>query len=119
MLRKLYSPQLQSYTDVQVKGAIQIVTKGTDHSNTETMTDETEETLFRRGEFEVLRKPRNEDVLVIKESPIENYAFSLDKYFSCINLISKLKETRVLAGFTRILPENELSIEDRKALLKR
>lgn len=122
MLRKLYSPQLQSYTDVQVKGAIQIVTlnstKRTDLSDTETITDETEETLFRREEFEVLSKPRNEETLVIKESPIENYTFSLDKYFSRINLISKLKETRVLAGFTRILPENELSIEDRKALLR-
>jgi len=120
-IRGIPSALLQPFTDTQIKGAIQIVTlksiEGTDLSNTKIASDEPE-ILFRREEFEVLRKPRNEEALVIKESYIDHYSLSLDKYFSRINLISKLKETRVLAGFTRIIPENELSIEDRKALLR-
>jgi Domain of unknown function (DUF1998) len=113
---------LKEFTDTHIEKALQIIT-----SNNMEVTnpiaidiDKNEpETAFRREEFEILRASRNEETLIIKESCIDHYSLSLNKYFSRINLISKLRETRVLAGFTRILPENDLSFDEKKSLLRR
>jgi len=66
-----------------------------------------------------LRNSRDEEALVIKEVSVDHYGQSLNRYFSRVNLVSKLRETRALAGFTRILPENDLSFIERQSLLRR
>ncbi len=113
---------LQPFTDAQIEGALQVLMPKIPDSAElpgSSLTGDGPEMAFRREEFETLRRSRNEDALVIKEAHVDRYAFSLDRYFSRINLVSKLRETRALAGFTRILPENELSFEERQSLLRR
>ena len=113
---------LQPYTDPQIKRAIDIVipktTNETDHPY-KLKEDEDPEIAFRRAEFDVLRKPRNEEALVIKEPDINSYDPAIKSYFERVTLISKLRETRALAGFNRIVPENDLTLEEKKALLRK
>jgi len=113
---------LQPFTDVQIEGALQVILLNNDAKVVLTsakITGDEPETAFRREEFETLRKARSEEALVIQEACVDRYSLSLNKYFSRVNLVSKLRETRALAGFTRILPENGLSFPEMQALLRR
>lgn len=113
---------LQPFTDAQIEGALQVILPNNDAEVLPTgaeITEDEPETAFRWEEFETLRKARSEEALVIQEACVDHYGLSLNKYFSRINLVSKLRETRALAGFTRILPENGLSLKERQALLRR
>jgi hypothetical protein len=121
ILRRQHSALLRDFSDAAVRGAIQIVLAGEAKEATPPGTrvgSDDREMAFRREEFEVLRAARNENLLIIKASRIDEYRLSFSKYFSCIMLISKLRETRTLAGFTRIFPENDLPLEERKAMLR-
>ncbi|WP_126580115.1 DUF1998 domain-containing protein [Tengunoibacter tsumagoiensis] len=115
-------PLLAPYNDEQIKEALKIVISAdkekTEFANQYITQEKNPEILFRWEEFTVLQEARDEDSLVIKKTDINCYDPSCSTYFSRINLISKLRETRALAGFTRILPENSLSLEERKALLR-
>ncbi len=122
ILRRQHGALLRDFPDAAVKGAIQIVlprgAKEAIPPGTRVGSDD-RETAFRREEFEALRTARNEDLLIIKASRIDEYKLSFNNYFSRIMLISKLRETRALAGFTRIFPENGLlPLEERKAMLR-
>ncbi len=122
ILRSQQAQLLQRFSDAAVRGAIQITVSrsavGTDLPTSKVLSDD-QETAFRREEFDVLLQPREEELLVIRASNVCEYDLSFSKYFSRIMLVSKLRETRALAGFTRVLPENELlSLEERKAMLR-
>ena len=43
----------------------------------------------------------------------------MGRRFGLVSLVQKLRETRVLAGFSRVFPENEQTPEERKAMLWR
>jgi hypothetical protein len=56
---------------------------------------------FRREEFNVLRnRVRDSDDLVVVPTPISD---ALSDYFNKVNLIERLKETRVFCGFDRLV----------------
>lgn len=61
---------------------------------------------YRQTEYEALRDGRGaEEVdLLVKPGQLENYDDLVRKIFSRICLVHKLRETRALAGFTRLLP---------------
>lgn len=120
VLRSQHAQLLQRFSDIEIQGAIQIVLSQTfekDASEAQVRSDD-QETIFRRAEFDTLRKPCNEELLIIKDSDPTKYRYKLSKYFSRIMLISKLRETRALAGFTRIFPENDMLPEERQAMLR-
>src|SRR6185369_16378532 len=77
------------------------------------------ETAFRREEYKVLRNARDESELLIRPNAVGNYKNIVSEYFSTVNSINKLRETRALAGFSRIFPENDGGIERRKTMLRR
>lgn len=77
------------------------------------------ETTFRRSEFNVLREKRNEEHLKITETNINEYGQHINRFFSRITLVEKLRETRVLAGFTRVFPENEQEYSELASMLWR
>jgi hypothetical protein len=77
------------------------------------------ETAFRRAEYEVLRNARDEKQLLIRTTNLSNYEDIIARYFSRILLVNKLRETRALAGFSRIIPENNEEMEGRKGMLRR
>lgn len=75
---------------------------------------------YRRQEYSALLAPRggpNTDLFVELVQPNELGA-PLNKYFSTIALVKKLRETRALAGFSRLLPPDPEGAPDRIQPLK-
>jgi len=70
-----------------------------------TPVDATEED-FRRSEYEALRNARGDQAtdLFVEAVEIGEYADWVSEFFDKICLVRKLRETRVLEGFSRLLP---------------
>lgn len=66
------------------------------------------EEAYRRQEYNALRAgrggPETELLVDVREAESYDRRISASKFFSQICLVRKLRETRVLAGFTRLLP---------------
>ena len=121
-LRAQQPQLLQAFPDEQVQAALNVI-RG-NQSTTADITDpsiegEDSDTSFRRAEFNVLRSPREDKQLLIKDVDIGEYKEDVSLYFSKIMLVNKLRETRAFSGFTRVFPENGDSLEDRKEFLRR
>lgn len=74
----------------------------------------------RRQEYDALRNGyggSNTDLL-IEAKNIDDYGNDMSNLFSKICLVKKLRETRVLAGFTRILPPDDALGKERIQKLK-
>lgn len=111
---------LSDYSDEQILSGIEIVKDQIPQDETQDGQDDSDDpVLFRREEFEVLKVPRNEDVLKIKQGEISKYDSRITKFFSNIMLIDKLRETRALSGFSRVYAENDQNITQRKEMLWR
>lgn len=120
-LRAMQGELLKLYPDQAVASAIDIVWDGGSGASTggeESGTEEDAEVAFRREEFEVLRTPRQDAQLLIRSSDFTAYSPWLQQFFSRVMLISKLRETRALTGFSRIFPENGLTPLERRRLLR-
>lgn len=117
-LRSQQGTILSDYSDNQINLSIEIIKKEIPQDNISDSTkDNDDPLLFRKEEFEVLRTPRNEDVLKIKQVALAKYDSHITKFFSNIMLVDKLRETRVLSGFTRVFAENDQNIDKRKEML--
>lgn len=103
-LRRFKDPQILNALEA-VYGASQELPEQSQYP-AELHLNESAETTFRRMEFELLRRPRNGDALKIREPSISAYKSTHIVGFSRILLIDKLKETRALAGFSRIYPHS-------------
>jgi hypothetical protein len=58
-------------------------------------------------------------LLKIRSTDIRQYDPDIARYFSRVMLIDKLRETRVFTGFTRLHPEGETSLYERRMMLWR
>ena len=121
MLRNQHTVLLRKYTDEQVAAAIGIVI-GTDQ--TETAADggvpgDDSETAFRRAEYRALRTARDEDQLLIRATEMSKYEKEVAVPFERIMLVHKLRETRVLVGFTRVFPNAAAAPQEKMRLLRR
>ena len=109
---------LLDYSDDQIITGIEVIKSGIPedekHDDQEAVDNPL---LFRQEEFKVLRVPRNEEVLKIKQVNLSEYDSRITEYFSNIMLIDKLRETRVLSGFSRVNAENDQNITQRKEML--
>ncbi|MGI9064872.1 MAG: DrmB family protein [Pyrinomonadaceae bacterium] len=119
LLRQQYKLQLEPYTDPQVEAALRIIKGVVATEEPREVTGESSDLAFRRAEFNVLRRDRDESTLLSKSAPLAKYEPEIARYFSKVMLIHKLRETRVFAGFTRIHPENEQELKERKQMLRR
>lgn len=65
-----------------------------------------DEQAYRRQEYEALKAPRGgpETDLYVKLLDAYELGNELGRYFRRVGLVKKLRETRALAGFTRVLP---------------
>ena len=70
-----------------------------DHAKRSSRTSE-----FRRVEYNILRQEHMDPDLIVRESPLDRYRADVAQYFSRIMLVLRLRETRVLAGFSRLWP---------------
>lgn len=116
-LRGQHYHLLREYSDDQVKAGLQLIaSEVSDYSEDKTVQGEGWQTI-RHAEYEALRTPRTDDQLLIKEADMRVYEPEIIRKFSRIMLVQKLRETRVLAGFTRVMPANDQTLDQRKALL--
>ncbi len=120
-LRQIHRELLQPFTDDEISAGLKRIFKEAflNSNNRTGSVNEDEHTAFRRVEFEILRFPRTEDQLSIRVPKMSDYDRAVSHYFSRITLIDKLRETRVLAGFSRIFPEDGRAVHERQSLLWR
>jgi hypothetical protein len=76
------------------------------------------ETEFRRMEFSVLRTPQQHEELESRSHAIDSYGPWMPDYFDRVVLIDRLRETRALVGFERIIPETPSQVAERQKLLR-
>ncbi|MGJ5676837.1 MAG: DrmB family protein [Nostochopsis sp.] len=120
VLREDRPQLLQDFSNEDIKIALEtILSAKDDEINTDDIEGDDPETRFRRQEFNVLRTERREDNLKIRTIKLSNYQPDMADYFSRIMLVDKLKETRVLTGFTRILPETDQPLQELQSFLWR
>jgi len=74
---------------------------------------------FRFQEYEVLTNRLDDEDLKISPKSLDEYASPLGDFFESVMLIDKLRETRVLNGFTRVYPTNDQSLSQRQNMLWR
>ena len=116
-LRNIRRDLFDPFTDRQIDAAIEIVLTGTGSEEPSPVADDDPETAFRRSEFEVLRREQRELQLVVREPSLSGYGDWLRKFVNRVTLVERLRETRALAGFERIIPESPVDLPSRRALL--
>ncbi len=114
-LRSNYTRLLMDYSDTQIHSALENTLKQEASGSADSREDHN--TGFRQAEYSVLRMERDDEFLKIKKADLNEYRNNLINYFSRIMLVSKMCETRVLAGFTRVYAENDQSRDHRQAML--
>lgn len=72
---------------------------------------------FRATEFKALSKNSKAEPLLIESHPISEYDIDIAKYFTRIGLVNQLRETRVFAGFSRVVASGSIPHERVKELL--
>lgn len=111
---------LKPYRDEEITAAIQVIAGGGDMDKSDKVDySESQETRFRREEYEVLKTQRDESYLKIRQMNVESYDVEISRFFSRIALVERLRETRVLEGFSRIYPEPTIDRLDSQELLWR
>jgi hypothetical protein len=118
-LKAKFPEMLSLYSDDQIREGLKVILSGDQAVKTIKVPGDDVETAFRREEYEVLRNSRDEKQLLIRTNELSEYESIAKDYFSRVNLVSKLRETRALAGFSRIVPENNDGLERRKAMMRR
>lgn len=118
-LRSQHGQVLQPFADEQIAEGVAIITgKKTVTQTDPAMPEDDAETAFRRAEYATLKAPRNEAQLLTQQAILDEYDSAVIAPFARIMLVHRLRETRAFAGFTRVLPDNDQSIPQRKAMLR-
>jgi len=81
---------------------------------------EDSEELYRKSEYDAILAGvggDNQDFFVTNKKAQE-YSHVISEYFSSITLLHKLRETRSLVGFSRWMPEDDKTLEEKKNNLK-
>jgi hypothetical protein len=115
-IRKGYTQLVIDYSDDQLIAGLKNISNQGFPGDKPQVQDEGR-IAFRRAEFSVLRSVRDDSFLKIRQIGIDEYDRNLSTYFSKISLVGKLRETRVLSGFTRVFSQNDESTEERQKLL--
>ena len=77
------------------------------------------ETDFRRAEFDTLVAPQCHKELESRVLPVEDYGDWIANHFDRVVLVERLRETKAMVGFERIVPETPLQIDERKKQLRK
>ena len=117
-LRAQHNHLLGKFSDTQISAAIGIAT-GTAPSDAElaTAVGDDREAGYRFEEYQALRTPIEEKYLTLRSANLSKYDSDVGKFFSLIMLAESLKETRALAGFSRVYPENTQTLAEKRAML--
>jgi hypothetical protein len=122
-LRKKYGEQLKNFTDGEIEAGVGIIwglkTQENSRRDITKISGEDRWIAFRRMEYKVLSSTHRDDDLITKPVDLSKLSSDMRKRIERILLVEKLRETRVLTGFTRVNPENNLDPLDRQVLLWR
>lgn len=119
-LRQQHGALLRKYTDAQISDALALVTGTTSETSlVHSIAGDDIETAFRRAEYQVLRTERDEEQLLIRAPKMSEYAPEFASFFDRVMLVHKLRETRALAGFSRVYPGVTPILQERMHLLRR
>jgi hypothetical protein len=119
IIRNVARLDLEGFTDSQIQAAIdEYFSDRRDVPREDDNEPEESETEFRRAEFQTLTQPQAHPELESHAVPIESYGDWMAKYFEQVILVDRLRETRAMVGFERIVPEMPVQIETRKKLLR-
>lgn len=120
-VRSIAGAAVESYSDEQISTAVSIFIGKKEPETPEDLeciTDD-RETKFRRTEFGVLRKPQRRPELQIRAEPLTDYGSWVGDNFERVLLVDKLRETRALVGFQRVVPRANVDFGALKTLLRR
>lgn len=119
-LRQQYDEILGAFGDAQIKAAVEIVrNQAADEVRAEErLPGDDAETSFRRQEFNVLCAAAESDQLVLRAANLADYGTMMREYFKSITLVHKLRETRALAGFTRVFADTDRGFAELRAMLR-
>ena len=119
-----FRPQaLASYSDAEIEEAAGVViaeVKAMDAVSDDLPDggdDQEAETQFRLDEAVVLREQVDTPELTVRTADVQEYKGITREVFARIQLVERLRETRVLYGFNRVFPERDESREERLAQL--
>lgn len=109
---------LSEYDLEQIADAIKAIQDSRQNENSPDEDQKEEpQSSFRYAEYGALRMVRDEKYLRIREESPEDYGKEVTRYFSRLLLVDKLRETRAMAGFTRVFPGTEKSARELRDLL--
>ena len=119
-LRGLYRQHLEIYTDNHIAYALLMIADGRKAPREGAPADgDDARTAFRRAEYATLQGGNDEQELMSRNADLAGYKEDIRRFFHRIVLVHKLRETRALAGFTRVFPENDQPISEQMSLLWR
>lgn len=89
------------------------------HQTSETDAGEISEEKYRLAEYLCLIKNSGGDNQDFhsKNLPIDTFHESIRPFFKSISLVHKLRETRALVGFSRLIPNDALPLSEKKKML--
>jgi hypothetical protein len=119
-LRLQQPTMLSPFTDEQIEAALKIVWD--EKRKSKNVVDEIEDYKNFEGdllplEYDSLKSEQDEPQLQVQLTDIQLFDESLRPYFSTISLVKKLRETRALVGFSRIVSGSNLSLEQKKKMM--
>jgi len=117
-LRPLNRELFAQFTDAQIEAAFAtVIGAGTDDGDAEGG-PAANETAFRLPEYDILRAPIENPELAIRSQAIAQYGDLIESHFQRVMLVDRLRETRALYGFNRILPDASTDVRSRKSMLR-
>lgn len=110
---------VKPFSDEQLHEALTVASGKGPTDDTEGVKGDDPHTAFRRREFDALLQQRSDSELVVSPVSLSHYEAGFSQYFSGVSLVEKLRETRVLRGFTRVYPENDMDNGGFQKLMRR
>lgn len=109
--------QLTGFSDPDVERALLALEEGEAAAANDNIVAALDTDALRRPEYEILRDNLQSNDLVVRRQDPALFSDDLQRFFSRVNLVEQLRETRVMYGFSRIEPHPERPIARLKAQL--
>ena len=99
---------LSKYSKAELRAGLDLLEEDTDPAKPQAEL-ETNEGDFRRQELRELTRDRSDPDLVVQSEEMDGYGFPTSWGIDTVKLVVRLRETRVLSGFTRVFHESDRS----------
>lgn len=118
-LRSQHPLLLKDYADNEIAAALEVAQRDSHPVAPGETQSESVQSDLRWDEYRFLCAGCNDEDLKVTQMGLQLYEPFIKEFFSGVSLVTKLRETRVFTGFTRVLPEDGRNREERKTLLWR